>query len=310
MQTNEKAQIIEQLRLSIKDSGLSNNKFAVERLGITGGMISQVLNDWQKKGIVGENTWNIIIKYLNNTEGYKLIPTENFKKVCEASQKAYENKVFIPLTGERGYGKTAGLEWFKRYQESNKGYKVFYVNCEGITTRKQFLSAICTVLNIPNDGTIKQQVYKIKQALTGKDCLLLIDEVSSLQDYRVTVIKDLMTALKGICGIVFAGTPYFMMNLIKGANKNKHLFSETLDRLFFLTYELTAPNDSEAEQILKVNGLSGEALDIVMGRNNKPAMKRFAWHNKPTFRGISDCLVAIRIALCSSVSINYPSVIA
>ena len=308
MQTNEKAQIIEQLRLSIKDSGLSNNKFAEERLGITKGMISQVLNNWQSDGIVGENTWNIIIKYLNNTEGYKLIPTENFKKVCEACQKAYDNKVFIPLTGESGYGKTSAMEWFKRYQESNKGFKVFYVNCEGVTTRKQFLSLILTTIGCASDGTIKQQLFRIKQTLTGKDCLLEIDEVSSLLDYRITVIKDLMTALKGICGIVFAGTPYFMINLNKGANKNKHLFNETLDRLFFLTYELTAPKDSDAEAILKVNGLNGEALDIVMGRNNKPAMKRFAWHNKPTFRGIADCLLAIRIAL-SETAINYPSVI-
>jgi len=308
METAHKAQIIVNLKQAITDSGLSNNKFAEERLGITKGMISQVLNNWQSDGIVGENTWNTITKYLNSTEGYKRIATDNLKKVCEACQKAYEHKVFIPLVGESGYGKSDGFEYFKRYQESKKGFKIYYVNCEGLSTRKQFLAAILSVLNQSTEGTIKQQIARIKNVLTGKDCLLQIDEVSALREFNITVIKDLMTALKGICGIVFAGTPYFIINLNKGANKDKHLFKETRDRLFFITYELTAPTDKEAEQILTVNGLSGEALNIVLGKAKNASMKQFAWHSKPTFRGISDCLTAIQIAY-SETSIIYPSVI-
>jgi len=119
------------------------------------------------------------------------------------------------------------------------------------------------------------------------------------------VIKDVMTALRGVCGIVFAGTPYFMENLNKGADRNKHLFSETRDRLFNLTFQLAAPTADEAEEVFKANGLSGESLNIVMGKSKSKEMKAFAWFNKPTFRGISDSIAAIRIAL-ADLNLDLP----
>lgn len=305
METTEKAQLIEQLKEAMNVSGLSNNVFALERLGVTKGMMSQILNHWDKPNIVGENTWNLIIKYLEKANGYKGIASKNLKKVAEACLRAYEYKVFIPLIGEGGYGKTVGLEWFKRHQESIKGFKVYYINCEKITTGKQLVIRTLETLGISADGTIRTMIDRLKAALEPKDCLLQFDEISSLKDHRITIIKDIMTALKGICGIVFAGTPYFMDNLNKGASKNKHLFCETRDRLFNIVYTLDAPTDEEAEQIFSVNGLGKEEINILMGRNSKKEFKQFAWFRKPTFRGISDAIVAVRIAL-SETQIIYP----
>jgi Cdc6-like AAA superfamily ATPase len=306
MKTEQKAQLIAKLKQAIADSGLSNNRFADERLGITKGMLSQVLNNWQSDGIVGENTWNIIIKYLGNTEDYKMVDTDNFKKVVDACVAAYSQKVFVPIIGEGGYGKSVGFGWYKQHQEAIKGHRVYYVNCEGVSTRKQLYTLILQVLGVTADGTVKKQIADIKHTLEKQDCLLQIDEVSALKDHLVVAIKDLMTALKGICGIAFAGTPYFINNLNKGANKSKHLYSETRDRLFMVHYTLNAPTDQEAERIFQANDVSGEALTIVMGKHKNPQMKQFAWRNKPTFRGIYDCIGAIRLAFADN-QINIPS---
>ncbi|RKR83227.1 DNA transposition AAA+ family ATPase [Mucilaginibacter gracilis] len=300
MKTAEKAQLIERLKLAMQESGLSNNKFA-ERLGITKGMMSQVLNNWEADNIVGENTWNLIIKYLGNNDDYKFVGTENLQKALDACTAAYTHKVFVPLIGDGGYGKSIGLEYYKRHQERTQGHKVYYINCESVNTRKQLNALLLTAVGVSTDGTYKQQILKIKTTLDKQDCLVQIDEISALKDHLVVAVKDLMTALKGTCGIVLAGTPYFINNLLKGANKNKHLFSETLDRLFMVHYTMSAPTDTEAERIFIANGLSGEALNIVMGRVKTQAMKPFHWRSKVTFRGISDSLTAIKIALSDNL---------
>lgn len=307
MENQEKAQLIDQLKQAIQESGLTQNKFATARLNISSAMLSQVLNNWQSARLVGENTWNTIKKLLAR-EGYKGIPTENFQKVCTACQQAYDHKAFIPVVGEGGYGKTFAMEWFKKRQEANRGFKVYYFDGSKAFTRKQFVVGLMRAVECYSEGTIADQIEVVREHLEGKDCVILCDEVSKLKDHNVVIIKDIMTALKGVCGIVFAGTPYFINNINKGANKNKHLFSETRDRLFMITYSLQAPTDPEAEQIFQVNGLQGEALDIVMGRVKNTDLKKYYWRSKPTFRGISDSLTAIRIA-SSDVNITYPSII-
>lgn len=307
MEIEQKAQLIEKLKQTIKESGLSNNKFATERLGISPAMLSQVINNWQEPNLVGENTWNAIIKNLSKA-GYKGIPTVNFMKVCEACQQAYDHKVFIPVIGEGGYGKSFAMEWFKRQQEAKRGFKVFYFDASEAFTRKQSIVGLMRAIGCYAEGTIADQIREIRQYLERQDCVILWDEVSKLKDHNVVIIKDVMTALKGVCGIVFAGAPYFINNINKGANRNKHLFSETRDRLFMITYTLHPPTDTEAEEIFKANGLNGEALNIVMGRIKNNDLKRYYWRSKPTFRGISDSLTAIRIA-SSQVNIQYPLII-
>jgi hypothetical protein len=157
-----------------------------------------------------------------------------------------------------------------------------------IRTNKQFIAGLMKALDCYKAGTISTQLAEMRNHVNKNNLLLIIDEVSSMEGHNVVIIKDIITAFKDLCGIVFAGTPYFINNLNRGANRDRHLFSETRDRLFMLPERLEKPTEAEAEAIFTANGITGEQLNIVMGRN--PKLLSRSYKAKQTFRGIKDCI--------------------
>lgn len=280
----------------VKHSGLSANEFAVKCLGFSGGSkLNHILNGWNKDGLVGEKTWHQVEKYIHSQESYKVVATANLIKVWETCERAYTLKQACAIVGEGGFGKTTALEAFKKDATEKKRFTVYYFDARHKKTRKQFIAGLMQILGCYKAGTISAQISEIQKYMSKKDALLIIDEISSLKDNYVVIIKDIMDVLKDVCGIVFAGTPYFINNLNKGADKDKHLFSETRDRIFMLPERLQAPTEKEAETIFTANGITGEALDIVMGRNAN--MKKYSYLSKNTFRGVKDCIDMIQYVM-------------
>ncbi len=284
-------------------SGLSANKFATERLKFkNGSKFSHIRKSWDKDGMVGNDTWEVVEKYLNASEEYKGVPTENLKKVWKSCQRAYTLKKAIAVVGEGGLGKTFALEAYKKHIEAQKSFKVVYFDVSMIRTNKQFIAGLMQALDCHKAGTISTQIALMREYVRKQDILILLDEVSSLQGHNITIIKDIMTAFKDLCGIVLAGTPYFTNNLIKGARRDRHLFSETKDRIFILPERLNKPTEQEAEQVFTANGITGEALNIVMGRNKK--LISHSWLGKQTYRGIRDCIDMLRMAEMPEIDFN------
>jgi hypothetical protein len=277
-------------------SGLSGNEFAVKKLGFTNGSkLSHVRNNWDKEGMVGQETWEVIEKLLTKAEGYRGVATENLKKVWETCERAYSLKRPMAVVGEGGLGKTFSLEKYKEHIESQRRFKVVYFDSSMVKTNKQFVSGLMRALDCYRPGTMAAQLEEMRQFAVKQDMLICIDEVSSMEGHNVTITKDIMTAFKDICGIVFAGTPYFINNLNRGAIRDRHLFSETRDRLFMLPEQLQRPTPQEAEAIFRANGItSKEDLDIVLGR--KPEFEKHSWKAKKTFRGIKDCIDLLKMA--------------
>lgn len=287
-------------------SGLSGNNFAVQRLGFSNGSkFSHVRNNWDKPGMVGLDTWESIEKYIAKTEGYTGIPTANLKKVWNACERAYVLKKPIAVVGEGGYGKTFALEKYKEHIERENRFKVVYFDASMVKTNKQFIAGLMHAIDCHKPGTMANQLQTMREYVAKKDILITIDEVSSLESHNITIIKDVMTAFKDIVGIVFAGTPYFINNLNRGAIRDRHLFSETRDRLFMLPEQLSKPTEKEALAIFKANGITdNEELDIVMGRLDE--FKSHSWLTKRTFRGIKDCIDMIKMS--NIPTINYDNV--
>ncbi len=302
--TEQKKQLRDKIVAMQESSGLSGNNFAVNRLGFSNGSkFSHVRNNFDKPGMVGNDTWEVIEKYIEKSEGHRGVATSNLKKVWNACERAYSLKKAIAVIGEGGFGKTFALEKYQQHNDKNRRFKVVIFDASETKTRKQFIAGLLEALDVYKPGNISAQLRHLRGAVMKRDILLCIDEVSSLKDYHVVIIKDVMTALKDICGIVLTGTPYFMNNLNNGALRNRHLFSETRDRLFMLPELLEQPTEDEALAIFQANGITDtEELDILLGRE-----KRFlshSWLVKKTFRGIRDCIDTIRMAELPTINFD------
>ncbi len=288
-----------------EESGLSGNEFAIKRLGFTNGSkFSHIRNNWDKSGMVGQETWEMIEKYIVKMSEYKGIPTANLKKVWRTCESAHALKKPMTIIGEGGLGKSFSLEKYKEYIESKRLFTVIYFDASKAKTNKQFIDGLMKSLDCYRPGTIPAQLEEMRNQCVKRDMLILVDEVSSVEGHNITIIKDVMNTFKDLCGIVFAGAPYFINNLNKGALRNRHLFSETRDRLFMLPEILERPTAEEAEAIFRINGInSKEELDILLGKQKE--FRDHSWLAKPTFRGIRDCIDLLKIA--NMQSIDYSS---
>ena len=289
--THQKKQALREKIIALQEtSGLSGNKFAVERLGFSNGSkFSHVRNNWDKNGMVGNDTWEAIEKYIAANNGYKAVKTENLKKVWNSCERAYLLKKPMVVIGEGGTGKTFAIEKYKQHIDAQQRFQVIIFDASETKATKQFIVGLLEALGIYKPGTIAAQLRILRDYSFKKNLLVIIDEVSSLKDHHIVIIKDVMTALKDKVGILFTGTPYFMNNLNKGAIKDRHLFSETRDRLFMLPELLEKPTEAEALEIFKANGVTNqEDLDVVMGY--EPQFVSRSWLAKKSFRGIKDAI--------------------
>lgn len=298
----QKEQLRDKIIAMQESSGLSGNNFAVNKLGFSNGSkFSHVRNNWDKPGMVGNDTWEVIEKYIKKMESYRGVATNNLRKVWDACERAYALKKPIPVIGNGGFGKTFSLEKYQEYNDKNRRFKVVIFDASETKTRKQFMKGLLEAVDAYKPGTIADQLRYLREAVKKRDMLLAVDEVSSLKDYHVVIIKDVMTSLKDICGIVFTGTPYFMNNLDRGALRNRHMFSETRDRLFMLPEILEQPTEDEALAIFQINGINDdETLDVVMGRQKE--FITHSWLAKKTFRGVRDCIDTVRMAELPSIN--------
>jgi len=304
MEITEKKQIRDQILADQANSGLTKSEYAEKRLGLNKSWMSHLDTKYDVPGVIGDDTWSRLKKYITGRNSYKCIATRNYIDVVHTCDRALASKRALMIVGEGGYGKTKALELHKEKLEQEK-IKVYYLDAKGITTRKRLIVALMHSIGCYKEGIISAQLDIIRDYLMGKDALVMIDEASALEGTKVTYLKDIMTTLRGVCGLIIAGVPYLMKNIDRGASKDRFLFSETRDRLFMLPTILHAPEDSEAEAIFRVNGIDGKWLRILMGEVKGEHLKQFYWRNKPTFRGIEDAINMVRIAQAEERKIEY-----
>ena len=304
MELIEKKQIRDQILADQANSGLTKSEYAEKRLGLNKSWMSHLDTKWDIPGVIGDDTWSRLKKYITGRSAYKCIATRNYIDIVHTCDRALQSKRALSIIGEGGYGKTKSLELHKEKLESEK-IKVYYLDAKGITTRKRLVVALLVACGCYKEGIISNQLEILRSFLMGKDALVMIDEASALEGTKVTYLKDILTALRGVCGVVVAGTPYLLKNLERGAAKDRFLYSETRDRFFSLATILHAPEDSEAEAIFRINGIDGKWLKILMGEMRGEHLQQFYWRNKPTFRGIEDAITLVRIAMTKEREISY-----
>ena len=287
MEVKQKQELKNWLKGQIEQSSLSQNNYGKETFGWTAGTTSNVLTKWDVDGKVSDKTWQQLQNYKSTLLGYQGVETDNYKGVHKICKMARSVKSAMLIEGEGGYGKSFAL---KKFKELNPKIKVYYVDISLTgNTSKRVVSEIMKLTGDYKAGTIQKQLIEIRKRLSRENALVILDEVSSLQGYHVTVLKDIMTALDEVCGIVLSGTHYFMKNLNRGANRNRHLYNETRDRIFMHEKILTAPTDAEALLIFQANGLNDEQIKTVTGEG------KYTWEHKRTYRGIRDAIRLVKM---------------
>ncbi len=287
MEVEKKQELRNWLKEQIEQSSLSQNNYGKETFGWTAGTTSNVLTKWNVDGKVSDKTWNQLQSYKSKSLGYVGVETDNYLAVHKICKMAQSIKSAMPIEGKEGYGKSFALKEFK---ELNPHIKVYYIDISLTgTTSKRVVSEIMKLTGDYKAGTIQKQLIEIGKRLSREKALIILDEVSALQGYHVTVLKDIMTALDEVCGIVLSGTHYFIKNLNRGANRDRHLYGETRDRIFMHEKILTAPTDADAVEIFKANGLTDAQIKTVIGTG------KYTWERKRTYRGIRDAIRLIKM---------------
>jgi len=282
MTTEQKQELRNWLKKQIEESGLSQNNYGKTVFDWTPGTTSNVLTKGEVEGKVSDKTWQQIQQYKTSKQGYVGVETVNYNSVITICKLAYNVKSALFIEGEGGYGKSYAL---KKFAEQQAEYKVYYIDIALTgSTGKKVVAEIMRLTGEYKAGSIQTQLVEIRKRLSREKALLILDETSALQSYHVTILKDIMTTLDEVCGIVLAGTHYFLKNLNNGANRNRHLYNETRDRIFMHQKTLVAPTDADAVAIFKANGLTAEQIQLVTGNG------KYSWQNKRTYRGIRDAV--------------------
>ena len=292
---SEKKQLHDALKKIIKASGLTQNMYA-RRLGISEATMTNIIKYWNVSEKISVEMWTMIKKHIQEHGTIEGVATANYKKIFKTCEAAYVNKSAEVIIGEGGYGKSFALKKFAFvFERETKGkIRVFYVDASLSPTPLKLLAAIMDEFGCLRDSRKSSRLVQIQNYFQNNDCLLIIDEVSALKSSDVTVLKDILTAARDLAGVVLAGTPYFMRNVSHGKAMDRHLFSELEDRFFSIPVVLEKPKDDDAEAIFKLHDLTSEQIDIVMGRVGDNDTRRFCWKNKPTYRGIANCVQMIK----------------
>lgn len=272
------------------------NQAAYSReIGLSESTLSRFWKHWDKNdNVVGTGTWERVRKYKTRCTGYVIVRTQNVEKVFNICNDALNLKRCLLIEGQSGYGKSAALVKYREYA-LRESINVYYVDAALAGAKpKRLISELMRTITTYKAGTITQQINETADKLKQRDALVIIDEVSALKNEHITVLKDLMSAMHGVAGLILAGTPYFMKTVKRKADRDSHLFKELKDRLFIKNTNLKPPSPSEAELIFQQNGLTPELVKIGMGRTGNPDHAAWSWTNKPTYRGIADVTLMLK----------------
>lgn len=249
----------------LEQKKVSQNKLA-EMMDVSPATISNILNDYWER--VNESMF-LKIKGFFKQKNWVLIETTNFSSIQENCDKARKRNCMIGIVGYAGAGKTTALQ---NYYENNTN--TFMVTCARTMRTKQFLSEILKSLGLNYLASDYEMVRMIIDEMNKKESpLLIIDEASKLSPNALMYLQDIWDGIEANGGIVIAGVEYLLLNIKKGADKNKIGMPEFYGRVTQWQH-LAAPSKKEIEVICKHNGIEDQEQIKTLSRLSNFRMVR------------------------------------
>ena len=235
-------------------TGTSQNELSKMLQGVSSATLSQMKNGNHE--LISDAMWNKVAAYfrLANND-WQLVKTANFNTINILLADTQRSSRFIAISGFSGAGKTTSL---RHYSEKNQN--TYYVLCNVLMGRKDFLKAIMQSLGIDVDGSLIRRINAIIGKLRQQDePLLILDDCGKLNDGNLKLIQLIYDELEGGCGIVMAGTDDMKRYIDKMAAKGKIGFPELKRRIAYWQ-RLYAPSREAVKSICNENGINDDAV--------------------------------------------------
>lgn len=190
---------------------------------------------------------------------YEYIETRTSKMIFEICNLCYYNADMGVIYGNAGFGKTTGLE------EYRKLYKfAAYMKCYITSTGRILMIQIKRALGMPDTGykNSHQLMEDVINFLCGQHRLLVIDEADLLSVRALEMLRAIFDESQ--CGMVLCGLPRLLMNLTVGPQAKDNL-AQLYSRVGI---QVQVPNISyqELERILGAHGIDDKKITDVFFR--------------------------------------------
>lgn len=243
----EKGEIKKAVNQYCKDKGLSKCDFSVKS-GISDATLSNLEAErWDKLSTAMLiRIWN----FCNQNIVEDLYSTTDFVSTFKICDKARKYHFMIGLTADTGMGKTTAISAYSRRKN------VFYVCYDKTMNPRQFFISLLRELAYPFDGNLNEMIARAADELNRMESpLLIIDEAGKLNQTMILYLHVLRDKIKGNCGVVLAGMPYFKDNMQRMASKEKEGYAEFLRRIN-LWHSFVGLQPKEIEDICTSNGIT------------------------------------------------------
>lgn len=243
----KKGEIKKAVNQYCKDKGLSKCDFSVKS-GISDATLCNLEAErWEKlSNAMLIRIWN----FCNQNIVEDLYSTTDFVSTFKICDKARKYHFMIGLTADTGMGKTTAISAYSRRKN------VFYVCYDKTMNPRQFFISLLRELAYPFDGNLNEMIARAADELNRMESpLLIIDEAGKLNQTMILYLHVLRDKIKGNCGVVLAGMPYFKDNMQRMASKEKEGYAEFLRRIN-LWHSFVGLQPKEIEDICIRNGIT------------------------------------------------------
>lgn len=232
----------------------SRNKAAVA-LGVAAATLSAMLNnDWEK---ISDAMWAKVQAAISapaKAQNWRVAATTAYKEIEYVMRDAQQNSAVTWVVGEAGCGKTTTA---KQYAAENRN--VFYILCSEDTKRADFMRDIARAMGVRVDGSVRQMLEQILDALVRLDCpLLVFDEADKLIDSVMQYFITIYNRTEGDVGIVFLSTRHIKSRMSRGLQYNRRGYQELHSRIGRKFFDLEATGATDVYAVCVANGLKDE----------------------------------------------------
>lgn len=250
------------------------------KAGVAVATITNNMRNPERWDFVKDTMWVQVGKSLGYTfqkKSWTIVPTTNSRLMFSVLTLAQEESMFIAISEKAGSGKTAGIEQFKKDDTTNM---VFVLKCQE-WTRKQFLSALCQSLGIPdyrgNALHIGNLIItSLKERAANGQPLLILDEADKLRPSALRFMIHFYNELEDECGLVICGTENLEKEIKKGVRRAAKGYDEIDSRLGRKFIHLSGITQADCKAICKGNGIEDDATIAKIWRECEPSERLIA----------------------------------